>query len=180
MSLIDEERKVEQDGTNRALFIVVGVVSVVVIGALAIWFIRIGGGKTPDYAKMINPSQKLEGPGVIREGTPEFDQYKGKISMDERPEAVESERVIGDIVMRLEATVRNFSGKTLTGLEVYGAVVDLNNKPVKERTVIVIPTQREYLDNNRNMKVHINFEGFKISDDRANIKMRITAFRFEE
>ena len=179
MSLIDEEKKDEQTSANRALFIIVGVVSIVVIGALAIWFIKIGGGKKQDYAGMINQSQKLEGPGVIREGTPEFDQYKEKIVLDQ-PEAVEAERVIGDIVMRLETTVRNFSGKTLTGLELYGVVVDMKGKPVKERTVVVIPGQRESLENNRTMKAGISFEGFKVSDDRANIKMRITAFRFDQ
>jgi hypothetical protein len=176
MSLIEEEKKDEQESAQQKLFIIVGVASIVLLGILGFWWIRSGGGQSSS-ASMINPNQKLEGADVIREGTPEFDKYKEKILMD-APEAAEAERVIGDIVMTLEAKVRNFSGRTLVGLEVYGAVVDLKGKPVKERTVTVIPNQQEELDNNKVLPARVYFEGFKISDDRANIKMRITAFRF--
>lgn len=176
MSLIEEEKKDEQESAQQKLFVIVGVASIVLLGILGFWWIRSGGGQNSS-ASQINPNQKLEGTDVIREGTPEFDKYKEKILMD-APEAVEAERVIGDIVMTLEAKVRNFSGRTLVGLEVYGAVVDLKGKIVKERTVTVIPNQQAELDNNKVLPARVYFEGFKISDDRANIKMRITAFRF--
>lgn len=175
MSITEEDKKDEQESAQQKLFIIVGVVSIVLLGILGFWWLRSGGGSSATY--QVNTSQKLEGAGVIREGTPEFEQFKEKILMD-APQAVEAERVIGDTVMTLEALVRNFSGKTLNGLEVYGAVVDTKGNPVKERTVVVIPNQRAELDNNKNMPARVNFEGFKITDDRANIKMRITAFRF--
>lgn len=175
MSLI-EEKTDEREKEQQKLFIIVGVASIVLLGVLGSWWF-LSGGKSSYSASDINVSQTLEGAGVIREGTPEFEQYKEKIIMD-APEAVEADRVIGDTVMTLEAKVRNFSGRTLNGLEVYGAVVDIKGNPVKERTVVVVPTQRAELDNNKNMPARVYFEGFKISDDRANIKMRITAFRF--
>lgn len=175
MSLVEEEKKDEQEQAQQKLFIIIGAASIVLLGILGFWWLRSGGGQSSSY--QINPNQKLEGADVIREGTPEFDKYKEKILMD-APEAAEAERVIGDIVMTLEAKVRNFSGRTIVGLEVYGAVVDLKGKIVKERTVTVIPNQQAELDNNKVLPARVYFEGFKSSDDRANIKMRITAFRF--
>lgn len=176
MSLI-EEKTDEREKEQQKLFIIVGVASIVLLGILGFWWLRSGGGKGSYTAADMNVSRKLEGAGVIREGTPEFEQYKEKIIMDD-PIAAQSDRLMGDITMTLEAKVLNFSGRTLNGLEVYGAVVDIKGNPVKERTVVVIPIQRAELDNNKNMPARVYFEGFKISDDRANIKMRITAFRF--
>ncbi len=71
--------------------------------------------------------------GAIRAGSPQFEEYKSKIFLDE-PEAVEAKRALGDIVMTLQTTVRNLTGKTLNGLEIRAAVVDYEGKPVKQRT----------------------------------------------
>ncbi len=74
----------------------------------------------------------------LRAGSPQFEQYKSQIILDE-PEATEAKRALGDIVMTLQTTVRNLTGKTLTGLEITAAVVDYEGKPVKQRAVLVIP-----------------------------------------
>ena len=47
--------------------------------------------------------------------------------------------------MNLQTTVRNFTGRTVNGLEVKAAVVDGEGKPVKQRTVVVIPTKQAEL-----------------------------------
>jgi hypothetical protein len=78
--------------------------------------------------------------------------------------------------MTLQSTVRNFTGRTITGLELYGAVVDLENKPVKERTVVVIPTRQPELEPNKTMPVSVLIEGMKDSDVRANIKLEVSGF----
>jgi len=176
MALIQEEKQNEEQGAQQKIFIIVAVVSVLLIGLSGFWFIRMGGGRGSS-SYVINPSVKLEGANVIREGTPEFEKYKDKIIMDP-PEAIEADRAIGDTVMTLYGEVRNFSGRAIEGLEVYGAVVNLDGKVVKERTVVAIPNQQDTLENNRNFKARVHFEGFRLEDDRANIKMRVTAFRF--
>jgi hypothetical protein len=58
------------------------------------------------------------------------------------PEADEAKRPLGDIVMSLHTTVRNLTGKTLNGLEMWAAVVDHQGKAVKERTVVIVPTRQ--------------------------------------
>ena len=94
--------------------------------------------------------------------------------------ADESPRALGDIVMTLHTTARNFTGRTITGLEVRAAVVDHQNQPIKERTVVVIPMpDREQLEANKTMFVGVRLEGMTDSDDRANIKMEVVGFRFK-
>src|SRR5262249_33642438 len=117
--------------------------------------------------------------GAIRPGSPQFDQYKTQIVMD-TPEAFESKRALGDIVMTLKTTVRNLSSKTLNGLEMHAAVVDHQGKPVRERTVVVVPGRAAEIPPNRTMEVSITLEGMTDTDDRANIKMDITGLRFKE
>ena len=111
-------------------------------------------------------------------GSPEFDQNVDKIYLDP-PEADEAKRALGDIVMNLQTTARNFSGRTLNGLEVRAAVVDGEGKPVKERTVVVIPTRQPELQPNGTMLVVVRLDGMKETDHRANIKMEVTGFKFK-
>ena len=112
---------------------------------------------------------------AIRPGTPDWDKYSKLIVLDEQ-EADEAKRALGDTVMTLHATVRNLTGRTITGLEIKGVVVDHDGRPVKERTLVVIPGRQNELEPNKTMKAFVNLEGFKDSDDRANIKMDLTGF----
>ncbi|MBD0373910.1 MAG: hypothetical protein ICV60_24080, partial [Pyrinomonadaceae bacterium] len=104
--------------------------------------------------------------------------YQPLIKIDEL-DATESARPVGDIVMTLFGTVRNFTGRTLNGLEIRVAVVDLEGKPVKQRTLMVIPNKKPELDNNETMKVQALLEGFSKNDTRANLKMEVTGFSFK-
>jgi hypothetical protein len=96
------------------------------------------------------------------------------------PEATEAKRALGDIVMSLQTTVRNFTGKTLNGLEIRAAVVDYEGKPIKQRTVVVVPTRQPELAPNKTMPVSVMLEGMSDQDARANIKMEVTGFKFKE
>ena len=113
--------------------------------------------------------------GAIRQGSPDFEKYRKLIARDD-PVADVAKRALGDTVMTLQTTVRNFTGRTITGLEMYGAVVDHDGKPVKEKTLVVIPGRQAELEPNKTMKVGLVLEGFTDNDDRANIKMEITGF----
>jgi hypothetical protein len=167
-----ERKSDETEGSRRIIFLVVALVSVLMISVI-LFVLKSGyfggGGDNSQQPRLEN---------AIRAGTPEFEQYKDKIFMDQ-PEATEAKRALGDTVMTLRTTVRNFSGRTLNGLEMYAAVVDMQGKPVKERTVIAIPTRQPELEPNKTIAVPVTLEGFKDTDDRANIKMAITAFRFK-
>ncbi len=163
------EQDVEKDA-RRMIVIVVGVISLLLIAGL------VYVAKSPSTGGGSGQPQ-LE--GALRAGSPDFEKYKALVKVD-APEATEGARAIGDIVMELTTTVRNFTGKTITGLEMRGAVVDLQGNPVKERTVIIIPNTfagLTELENNKTMPVKINIEGMSKEADRANIKMEVTAIR---
>jgi hypothetical protein len=164
-----QDRRLEESESRRTLIIVVAVAAGVIVAgffAFLVWASGPGPGEP-----------RLQ--GAIRPGSPEFEQYKTQIVLDD-PEAFESPRGLGDIVMSLKTTVRNLSGKTLSGLEIYAAVVDHQGKPVKERTLMVIPGRQPELAPNKTMDVSVTLEGFTQTDDRANIKMSLAGIKFKQ
>jgi flagellar basal body-associated protein FliL len=164
------DRRIETGESNRTIIIVVAVVAAIVIAAGFYFLMRLGSS---------GPSANAGLQGAVRAGSPQFDEYKSKIFLDD-PEATEAKRALGDIVMSLQTTVRNLTGKTLTGLEMRAAVVDYEGKPVKERTVVVIPTRQPELAPNKVMPVQVLLDGMSETDARANIKMEVTGFKFKE
>lgn len=160
------ERQIpDEDSSRRKVIIIVAIVAAIIIAIFFYFLMRAGS------AVRVDPT--LE--GAIRAGSPEFAQYQSKIVVDE-PEATEAKRALGDIVMNLHTNVRNFTGRTLTGLEVKGMVVDHQGQPVNQKTVVVIPTVQPELENNRVVAVRVMLEGMTDQDDRANIKVEVTGF----
>ena len=164
------DRRLETRESHRTLIIVVAVAAAVVVAifiGFLMWASAGRGGGEPTLQ------------GAIRSGSPEFDKNKPNIVLDE-PEAFEAKRALGDLTMTLRTTVRNLTGKTINGLEVYGAVVDYEGKPIKQRTVVVVPTRQPELAPNKTMLVQMMLEGMSENDPRANIKMEVTGFKFKE
>lgn len=165
---ISERGAEGSDGSRRKVIIVVAIVAAIVIAVIFYFLLRASSGGTVEPV--------LE--GAIRAGSPEFEKYQSQIVLDP-PEADEAKRALGDIVMNLQTTVRNFTGRTINGLEIKAAVVDHQGKSVRERTLVVIPTKQSELAPNKTMQVVVRLEGMKETDDRANIKMEVTGVRFK-
>jgi len=165
-----ERRQEAPAESRRTMIIIVAVGAAIVIAGF--FYILMRTTRTPPGVE-----PKLQ--GAIRPGSPEWDQNNLHIKLDD-PEAEEAKRALGDIVMSLHTIVRNVSGKTINGLEVRAAVVDHQGKSVKERTVVVIPTRQAELEPNKTMKVQVMLEGMSETDDRANIKMEVTGFKFKQ
>jgi len=159
------ERTAAEEKSRTTLIIVVAAVAAIVIGGFFYLLMR----------KSAAPSPPVTLQGAIRPGSADWDNYVKRIALDD-PEADESKRALGDTVMNLFTTVRNFTGRTITGLEMRGAVVDHDGKPIKQRTMVMIPGRQAELDPNKTMKVTILMDGFSDEDDRANIKMEVTGF----
>jgi hypothetical protein len=159
------EHTIPEDKPIRTIIIVVAVIAAVLIGGFFYLLLR----------KSVAPATPVTLQGAIRSGSPDWDKYSKLIARDD-PEADEAKRALGDTVMTLQTTVRNFTGRTITGLEVRGSVVDHDGKPVKERTLVVIPGRQPELEPLKTMRVSILLDGFTDSDDRANIKMEVTGF----
>jgi hypothetical protein len=165
------ERRQEAPAESRTTMIIIVAIAAAIVIAMFFYILMRSARSTPGTEPTLQ--------GAIRPGSPEFDQYKPNIVLDD-PEADEAKRALGDIVMSLHTTVRNLTGKTLTGLEIWAAVVDHQDKPVKERTVVIIPTRQAELAPNKTLPVSVMLEGMGDKDDRANIKMAVTGFKFKE
>jgi hypothetical protein len=163
-----ERQLPEKDDSRRNVIIGVAIIAALAIGALFYFLMR--ASSTPTVEPTLADA--------IRSGSPQFAEYASKIFVEE-PEADEAKRALGDIIMNLQTTVRNFTGRTLTGLEIRGSVVDHQGKPVRQQTVVVIPTRQPELEPNHSMAVRIRLEGMTDSDDRANIKVEVTGFKFK-
>ena len=168
--VVSEKSADALDSSRRKIVIASAVIAALVIAVLFYLLMRLGSGVTPEPV--------LE--GAIRAGSPEFEQYISKIYLDQ-PEADEAKRPLGDIWMRLFTTARNLTGRTLNGLEVKGSVVDHQGKPLKERTVVVLPSpQQRELAPNKTMTVQVVLDGMRETDDRADIKMEVVAFKVKD
>ena len=163
------DRRIETSETNRTLIIGVAVVAAIVIAGLFYGLMRLGGGGGSPAGLQ----------GAIREGSPQWEENKKNIVLDD-PEATEGKRALGDITMTLSTTVRNLTGKTLNGLEIRGTVVDYEGKPVKQRSVVVIPVKQAELAPNKTLQVNVTLDGMTDTDARANIKMDVTGFKIKE
>lgn len=164
------DRRLESSESHRTLIIAVAIAAAVVI-AIVFGFLM--------WAVSSGPSGEVALQGALRAGSAEFEKNKPHIVLDE-PEGWEGKRALGDLTMSLKTTVRNLTGKTLTGLEIKGSVVDYEGKPVKEKTLVFIPTRQAELAPNKTMQVQMMLDGMKDTDPRANIRMEVTAFKFKE
>lgn len=171
------EHSIPEDKSRRTVIIVVAVIAAIVIGGFFYLLLR----KSVATA----PSPTLA--GAIRPGSPDWEKYSKLIVLDDPgdcPEegsrfcAYESKRTLGDIQMTMRATVRNFTGRTITGLEIYAAVIDHQDQPVKQRTRIVVgpSTSLAELLPNKTTPISIVLDGMTDEDDRANVKMVVSGF----
>ncbi|MDQ1613541.1 MAG: hypothetical protein QOG00_3472 [Pyrinomonadaceae bacterium] len=164
------------DASRRKIFIIAAIASALLIALIVFW------ATTRSRSTSVAGQQpRLE--GALRAGSPEFAQALERIVVEPNPdEATESPRPAGDIVMTLRPKVRNFTGRTISGLELLAMVVDLDNKPVRQRTKIAVPnaeTGMSEFEPNKVIMVPIVMEGFRKDDVRANIRVEVTGVRFK-
>lgn len=158
----------EKKETNYKGYIIGAIIGLLVIATLI--FIAAQRPSMEDQAAAI-----LE--GSYREGSPEFDAITKDIIISTSDKTVESPNAFGSISMFIVGKIRNKGNKTINGLEVNVAVIDQFNAVIKEKRVLVVPTQQEVLGPGENIPITLSIEGFKKSDDRANIRWKVTAIR---
>ena len=158
---------IPEDKPRRTLIIVVAVIAAVLIGG--IFYLLMRETAAPDAPATLADA--------IRAGAPEFEQNRTKIALD-TPEAMQSTNVLGGFQMDLKTTVRNFTGRTITGLEIRAAVLNSQGGVLRERTMVFIPSaKRSELEPNKTMLVTVPISQLKETDDRASLWMEVTAFK---
>lgn len=156
-------------------------VSGVLIGALLVAAMIVAGGLwLLTFQPTREEQQKQMLAGSFMEGSPEFDNYtKQLVITTDFDRTTESPLGLGTIQMSIHGTIRNKGDKAINGLEVTVSVVDLKNQVVKEKKTMVVPNQAETLQPNETIPVFVPMDGFKKDDDRANIRWKVSAIRFQ-
>ncbi len=117
---------------------------------------------------------------AVHEGDPGFDELTKKIIIYNNSDRMTQSRTgMGTILMNLTGTVKNITGKTLTGLEIKVGMIDSKKNIIKDKTLIIIPKEIEKLETNETREVTVSIDGFTKDDDRANAYWKVTAIRVE-
>jgi hypothetical protein len=161
------EPKEQKKGINKG-YLIGGLIGVVVI-AIGI-LLLMQQPSMEDQMKNV-----LE--GSYHEGSPEFTRLTKDIILATGDNTVESPNAFGKISMFISGTVRNKGDQTINGLEVNVAVVTQFNQVLKEKRVLVVPTQRPQLGPGEVIPITLSLDGFDKKDDRANIRWKVTAIR---
>lgn len=133
------------------------------------------------YMAMTQPGNSYSGPRLIsalRPGEPEFEQVREQIEI---AQLLGAERVypFNSLAVDLTATVRNNTGRTISGLEMRGAIIDARNSTVRERTVMVIPARQTALEPGEAIGVRVVLESISKGSERADMLLEVTGVRFD-
>ena len=133
------------------------------------------------YVAMTQPVNFYSGPrlsSALRPGEPEFEQVREQIEIAQLL-GTEQVQPLNSLAINLTATVRNNTGRTISGLEMRGAIVDAQNSTLRERTVMVIPARQTALEPGEAIGVRVLLEGIGNDSDRANMVLEVTGVRFD-
>lgn len=133
------------------------------------------------FLAMQRPSMEDQKAAVLadafREGTPEFQELTKDIIISTSDDTIEYQNAFGKISMSIKGKIRNKGTHTLNGLEVDVAVIDQQNRVIKDKRVLVVPTQVPELAPGEVIPITLSIDGFDKNDDRANIRWKVTAIR---
>jgi hypothetical protein len=166
-----EKKVAETDSTRRTIFIVVAFASALLVAGLVYLATR------PSARSAGDP--RLQ--GALKPDAPEFEPLRERLIIDFNADedAMKSDRPLGDVVITMNPTVRNFTGRTLDGLELHATAHDLNGAIIKERYSIPIPMRQPELLTNKTITVPITLEGFKKDNVPASLKVELSGVKFK-
>lgn len=156
----------EPDKSRRAIFIAVAAVGVLLAAGLAWWASR--PSARPGEERLAD---------AIRPGSPEF-PAPDKLIVEFEPDehAVIGPTALGPWAVTMRPVVRNFTGRTINGLEFRASGTDLSGNVIRERTFVT--DSRQEIEPN---KVHAPAISVNFPQDNkpADLKLELTGVRFK-
>jgi hypothetical protein len=125
----------------------------------------------------VNYIERLE--GALQSGQPEFEQVRRQIAVEQLV-GIEKVHPLDNLAVAMTATVRNNTGRNISGLELRGAILDSKKSSVRERTVIIIPRRQKILESGESINTRILLDGIDKDSDRSHLVLEVTAIRFDE
>jgi len=156
-------------------------VSKILVGALLVAAAMVAGGVwLLTFQPTMEEQKQKQLEGSYFEGSPEFDSYTNNLIIStDMNRTTQSPLGLGTILMSIHGDIRNKGDKTIDGLEVKVSVVDTFGKVIKDKKVLIVPNQESKLEPGQTIHVFVPMDGFKKEDDRANVRWKVSAIRFE-
>lgn len=168
-TVMDEGFKFEETKRGFSPVLILGaLIGVAIIGA-AIFLLSFKPPMEQQTAKILE--------GAIREDSPEFAAISKTIIIATDDRTVESPTGMGTISMYIHGIIKNIGSKNITALEVNVGVITQKNEVLREKRVLVVPTQHPSLPAGESIPITLDIPGFDRKDDRANIRWKVTAIK---
>ena len=154
----------EKDSTRLVIFIAVGIVAVLLLAGLA--YLATRPAARPGEEKLAD---------AIRPGSTNFPASdRLMVEFDPNENAEIGPTALGPWAVTMKPTVRNFTGRTINGLEFHASGVDLKGNVIRERTFV---SETEIEPN----KIFVPSIGLNFPEDNkpADLKLQLTGVRFK-
>ena len=157
------ERREEPDKSRMMIYGALAVVGLLLLGGLA--YLATRPTQKPGEEKLA---------GAVRPGEPDYPGGRLVVDFDPDENATIGANALGNHVVTMKPTVRNFTGRTVNGLEFRASGLDLKGNVIRERTYVT----EEEIEANKTASpaIGVNFP----SDNRpAQLKLELTGVRFK-
>jgi hypothetical protein len=116
---------------------------------------------------------------TLRPGNPEFERYRHQIAI---AALLSKEKVdpLNNLALEMTGIIKNNTGKSISGLEMRGVILDHNETAVHERTVVIIPERQMALEPNEEISVRVLLENIDKGLDRERLKLEVTGLSFAQ
>ena len=157
------ERREERDGSRLVIYGAVALVALLLIGGLA--YLASRPSAKPGQEKLA---------GAIRPGEAGWPGDKLVVDFDPDENATIGGNALGNYVVTMKPTVRNFTGRVVNGLEFHAAGLDLKGNTIRERSFVA----EQEIEPNRTASPPIGLN-FPPDNRPAQLKLELTGVRFK-
>ncbi|HEX7317867.1 MAG TPA: hypothetical protein VF297_28445 [Pyrinomonadaceae bacterium] len=157
------ERREEPDKSRMVIYAALALVGLLLLGGLA--YLATRPTQKPGEEKLA---------GAVRPGATDWPGNKLVVDFDPDENATIGANALGNYVVTMKPTVRNFTGRTVNGLEFRATGLDMKGNVIRERTYV---TEEEIeVNKTATPPIGLNFP----SDNRpAQLKLELTGVRFK-
>jgi hypothetical protein len=157
------ERRDEPDKSRLMIYAALAVVGLLLLGGLA--YLATRPAQKPGEEKLA---------GAIRPGAADFPADKLIVDFVPDENASIGANALGNYVVTMKPKVRNFTGRTVNGLEFHAAGLDLKGNVIRERTFVT----EEEIETNKTASPAIGLN-FPPDNRPAQLKLELTGVRYK-
>jgi hypothetical protein len=168
---MNEMFKTEEPKRGFSPLFVGGVIAALVFIGISVWILSFKPSMEDQTDRILQ--------GSYHEGTPEFAELNKDIIISTDENTVESPTGMGTISMYIRGNAKNKGTRNITVLEVNVGVITQQNQVLKEKRVLVVPTEQPHLGPDETIPITLSIDGFDRRDDRASIRWKVTAIKAE-